>query len=94
MKATAKRTQIYLPADLHRQALAYARAQRLSLAAVIRISLQQRLKKTRRLSAQEYNQDPIWQLKGMAKSKDGDLSICHDFYLYGRPRERCRSLAS
>jgi hypothetical protein len=91
MKATEKRTQIYLPASLHQQATSYARARRLSLAAVIRLSLQERLKRTQRLSKREYDRDPIWRLEGRAESATGDLSSNHDFYLYGGPRHRRRS---
>ena len=85
MKTTAKRTQIYLPADLFQQAAAYARGRRLSMAAVIRVSLQDFLTK-RRPSKRAYDQDPLWRLCGAARSQTGDLSLWHDHYLYGRPK--------
>ncbi len=88
MKTAEKRTQIYLPSALHQQAVAYAKARGLSLAAVIRISLQERLKRQPRLSKRDYDQDPIWRLEGRAESQTGDLSINHDFYLYGGPRRQ------
>lgn len=92
MRVMAKRTQIYLPTDLHRQAAAFAKGQGRSLAQVIRLSLVDFLKKrTHRLSKQAYEKDPIWQLVGAIRSKEGDLSRCHDYYLYGRPKASCRS---
>lgn len=89
MKTTAKRTQIYLPADLHQQAAAFAKGKGQSLAAVIRVSLIKFLGRKRRPSKRAYEQDPIWRLVGAISSKDGDLSRCHDAYLYGRSKADC-----
>lgn len=88
MKTTSKRTQIYLPSSLHEQAAAYARRHNLSLAAVIRISLQDRLRRAPGLSKKAYDTDPIWTLVGAARSKGKptDVSVYHDHYLYGRSK--------
>jgi hypothetical protein len=86
MKTTAKRTQIYLPTDLHQQAFSYARGKRLSFAAVIRLSLQDFLVRNQQPSKRTYEKDPLWMLLGAARSRDGDLSTWHDHYLYGRPK--------
>ena len=86
MKMTAKRTQVYLPTDLFQQVSAYARGRRLSLAAVIRVSLQDFLTKRQRPSKRAYEGDPLWRLCGAAQSRAGDLSVEHDHYLYGRPK--------
>lgn len=86
MNATAKRTQVYLPTDLHQQAFAYARGRRLSLASVIRLSLQDFLARNQRPSKRAYDHDPLWRLCGAARSREGDLSARHDDYLYGRPK--------
>lgn len=85
MNTTAKRTQIYLPPTLHEQASAYARRHSLSLAAVIRISLQERLRRAPAVSKKAYDTDPIWTLIGAARSKGKatDVSLYHDHYLYG-----------
>ncbi len=85
MNVTAKRTQVYLPADLHEQALRYAKRQRLSLAGVIRAALIQTLHRSGKQTHRCYDHDPLWKVIGAAKSKDGDLSARHDAYLYGRP---------
>ena len=84
MKLTGRRTQLYLPAELHEQVLHYARAKGVSLAAIVRLSLQETLKRKEWLSKPTYDRDPIWRLLGAAKSKDGDHSTRHDAYLYSR----------
>lgn len=89
MHTTAKRTQIYLPADLYQEVLRYANAEGLSLAAVIRWALQRSLPHVHTPSAWTYERDPIWKLVGAAKSREGDLSTCHDHYLYGKPKAAC-----
>lgn len=88
MGLTEKRTQIYLPAELHERVQRYARQRGLSIAAVIRLSLQHSLEQARRLSNRHYEHDPVWKLIGAAESKDGDLSTRHDYYLYGKPRSK------
>ena len=90
MKTTVKRTQIYLPVDLHRQASTFAKGKGQSLAQVIRVSLLDFLECNHRPSKRAYEKDPIWRLVGAVRSKDGDLSRCHDYYLYGRPKASCR----
>lgn len=88
MRLTEKRTQIYLPAELHEQVQRYAKQRGLSIAAVIRLSLQHSLARAHRLSHRTYDNDPVWKLIGAAQSKDGDLSSHHDYYLYGKPRSK------
>jgi len=90
MSVTARRTQVYLPDDLHRRAFTYAKGKRLSFAAVIRVSLQDFLTRHQTPSKRAYDKDPLWKLLGAARSADGDLSRCHDYYLYGRPKAACR----
>lgn len=86
MKITAKRTQIYLPTDLHQQASTFAKGKGQSLAQVIRISLADFLERKHRPSKRVYEKDPIWKLAGMMSGKERDLSTQHDHYLYGRPK--------
>lgn len=86
MKTTTKRTQIYLPSDLYQQAFAYARGKRVSLASIVRLSLQDFLTRSERPSKRVYAKDPLWKLCGAARSREGDLSARHDDYLYGRPK--------
>ena len=86
----AKRTQIYLPADLHQQAFTYAKGKHLSLAAVIRLSLQDFLHQRERPPKRTYEKDPLWSLVGMMKGKERDLSSRHDHYLYGRSKTSCQ----
>ena len=90
MRVTEKRTQIYLPAELHDQVQRYAKQRGLSIAAVIRLSLEQSLAHRQRLSRRAYDADPLWEIVGIGKSREGDLSTQHDYYLYGTPRRRPR----
>jgi hypothetical protein len=32
---------------------------------------------------EDWGNDPLWDMIGTSHSDDGDLSICHDQYLYG-----------
>ena len=88
MSVTEKRTQVYLPAELHEQVQRYAKGRGLSIAAVIRISLQRALAGAPHLPKQAYQHDSVWRVIGSGRSKDGDLSIHHDHYLYGKPRSK------
>jgi len=88
MSVTAKRTQVYLPTELHERVQRSARQRGVSIAAVIRLSLEQSLEQPRHLSKRAYDNDPIWSLVGIGKSREGDLSVHHDHYLYGKPRAR------
>ena len=90
MRLTEKRTQIYLPAELHERVQRYARQRGLSIAAVIRFSLETSLDQPRRLSKRAYERDPLWKIVGMARSGVHNLSTAHDHYLYGKPLRRAR----
>ena len=88
MKSTTRRTQLYLPDELHEAALRYAKARGLSLAAVVRIALHESLGRRTRVPRQAYAHDPVWKLLGAMKSGQRDLSTWHDHYLYGRSKTR------
>ena len=94
-----RRTQLLLPADLHRRAADAARARRLSLGSLVREALTEYLARTG--TAQPAPEAVHGVLLGQAfddPDPDRNLSVDVDFYLYGalrrsRPRRR-RSPAS
>lgn len=74
------RMQIYLTAELYEQLKQKSRQSGQPMAELIRESLGKYLAET---EAEAVNAaDPIWNISGKAKSKDGDLSSNHDRYLY------------
>lgn len=81
-----KRTQIYFPEDLYRKISKRARQESKSSAQVIREAVVEYLSKK---EAQEidWEGDPIFKLVGIFKSDVTDLSVNHDYYLYGMPKK-------
>ncbi len=74
------RMQIYLTEELYEQLKQKSRQSGQPMAEHIRESLGKYLAESdsEALTAA----DPIWNISGKAKSKDGDLSSNHDYYLY------------
>lgn len=79
------RTQIYLPEDLYRKLKLRTQATGQSMAAQIRESLERYLAQEE--ASQDDPRDPVWELAGKARSKEGDLAEQHDLYLYGPAKE-------
>lgn len=82
----AVRTQIYLPEDLYQRLKDRAAWTGKSMAEQIRESLERYLDEPP--AAPPKPDDPVWQLAGRGKSKDGDLSINHDAHLYGKENKK------
>jgi predicted DNA-binding protein len=74
------RMQIYLTEELYEQLKQKSRQSGQPMAEHIRESLGKYLAEpdTEGLTTA----DPIWNISGTVKSKDGDLSVNHDHYLY------------
>ncbi len=85
MRENMVRTQVYLPRNIHRRLQVRADKHGLTLAVQVRAALEDYLE---RVEAEPILRadDPIFQLIGSASSKEGDLSINHDHYLYGWPK--------
>ena len=80
------RTQIYLTEDLYKRLQDRAKATGKPMAEQIRESLTLYFAEVDAGSPEP--EDPIWHLAGCAESKDHDLSVNHDDYLYpGKPKK-------
>jgi len=87
MRENMVRTQVYLPRDIYERLQKRAAQHGLTLAVQIRTALEDYLE---RAEAQDEPilraDDPIFEMIGMFASKEGDLSVNHDYYLYGAPK--------
>jgi len=88
MRENMVRLQVYLPRSTYERLQKRATQHDLSLATQVRAALDDYLE---RVEAQDddgilHADDPIFQMTGMFSSKEGDLSVNHDHYLYGWPK--------
>jgi len=80
----SKRVQMYFPEDLFQRLTKTAKQEKLPVAAVVREAVLNFLQ--RREEKRDWENDPIWDIIGAGESKDGDLSVNHDVYLYEKNR--------
>ena len=76
-----KRTQMYFPEDLLDELRRKAVKEKTTLSHLVRNAVLELLKKDK---LQDWENDPLWSMIGSSQSKDEDLSINHDKYLYGK----------
>ena len=88
MAVSEVRTQIYLPKQLYQRLKRLAERRKVSQAAIVRDALEAHLKQE--LPASAWENDPIWNIVGAFASREGDLSVRHDDYLYGPISERAK----
>jgi hypothetical protein len=74
-----KRTQLYFPEDLFEEIKAEAKKQKTSIADIVRVAMRDFIN---RRKITDWDKDPVWGLIGKGKSKEGNLSVKHDYYLY------------
>ncbi|HAR46527.1 MAG: hypothetical protein A2X56_13635 [Nitrospirae bacterium GWC2_57_13] len=74
-----KRTQVYFPEKLYRDVQKRAQEESKSVAAVVREAVEKYLS-DREI---DWENDPIFKLEGICSSGLTDLSVNHDYYLYG-----------
>jgi hypothetical protein len=87
MRENMVRTQVYLPREIYRRLQKRAEENDLTLAVQVREALVDYLERTDVAEAPILRaDDPLFQLIGAAASKEGDLSVNHDHYLYGWPK--------
>ena len=78
------RTQIYLPRAVHGELRKEARAQKKSMAQIVREAVETHLAE-RSATKLDWERDPLARILGKGKGPP-DLSIRHDDYLYGKKR--------
>jgi predicted nucleic acid-binding protein len=80
---TLKRTQMYFPEDVLRELKRKADEEKTTVANIVRSAVSDLLRKEK---ARDWVEDPLWNMVGSSSSKDGDLSVNHDKYLYGKSK--------
>jgi len=86
MSVAEKRTQVYFPVDLYKKIEERAKKESRSSAAIIREAVAQYLEKEKEKEI-DWENDPFVKAVGFIKSGVGDLSVNHDFYLYGMKKK-------
>lgn len=81
--STFKRTQMYFPEDILRELKRKAKEEKTTAANIVRGAVIEILKKEKR---KNWMEDPLWNMVGSSASKDRDLSVNHDKYLYGKSK--------
>lgn len=80
-KYVSKRTQMYFPIEIFNELKLLSKKEHKSIAGIIREVAIDFLKKKRKIAS--WKNDPLANIVGKGKSRDTDLSIYHDKYLYG-----------
>ena len=78
---TLKRTQMYFPEEILRELKRKASEEKTTIADIVRGAVSDLLKKGK---IKNWVEDPLWNMVGASGSKDKDLSVNHDKYLYGK----------
>lgn len=78
---TLKRTQMYFPEDMLRELKRKADDEHTTVSDIVRNVVSGALKEKRE---KNWIEDPLWNMIGASRSKDRDLSVNHDKYLYGK----------
>jgi len=76
-----KRTQMYFPEGVLRELKRKAREEKTTVADIVRSAVSELLRKEK---ARDWVEDPLWNMVGSSSSRDTDLSVNHDKYLYGK----------
>lgn len=75
-----KRTQVYFPEKLYRDVQKRAKAEKKSLAAVVREAVKVYLEQEQEI---DWENDPFFKAVGFIKCGVSDMSVNHDHYIYG-----------
>jgi metal-responsive CopG/Arc/MetJ family transcriptional regulator len=79
--ATLKRTQMYFPEDLLTELKRKADREKTTVSHIVRSAVSEIVKKQK---AKDWETDSVWSMVGSSRSRDKDLSVNHDAYLYGK----------
>ena len=88
MRENMVRFQVYLPRSTYERLQKRAARHELTLATQVRAALDDYLERAESQADDGilHADDPIFQMIGLFSSKEGDLSVNHDHYLYGWPK--------
>jgi len=84
--STMVRTQVYIPRDIYEELRKRSESTGITIAEQIRQALREYLEREEGVVLRE--DDPIWNIVGAISTGDGDLSIHHDRYLYGKGEDK------
>lgn len=76
-----KRTQMYFPEDVLRELKKRAKENRTTIAEIVRNAVSGFIKQGEK---KNWTNDTLWDMVGSSSSREGDLSVGHDKYLYGK----------
>lgn len=79
--STLKRTQMYIPEELLDELKRKAGRENTTISNIVRTAILELMKKDK---TKNWETDPLWEMVGMSRSEDHDLSVNHDKYLYGK----------
>jgi hypothetical protein len=74
-----KRTQMYFPEDVLNELKTRAEREKTSISYIVRKAV---LELVRKDEKRNWENDPLWDMVGASKSREGDLAANHDNYLY------------
>ena len=72
---------MYFPEDVLSELKRKADEEKTTIANIVRIAVSEILEKEKK---RNWIEDPLWNMVGASSSKDKDLSVNHDKYLYGK----------
>ena len=72
---------MYFPEDMLSELKRKADEEKTTIANIVRIAVYEILEKEKK---RNWIEDPLWDMVGASRSKDKDLSVNHDKYLYGK----------
>ncbi len=80
---TLKRTQMYFPENILRELKKKAEEEKTTVTNIVREAVSELLKREK---ARNWEEDTLWKMVGSSISRDKDLSVKHDKYLYGKKK--------
>lgn len=76
-----KRTQMYFPEETLRKLKKKSKEEKTTVSDIVRSAVYAFLDKKEK---KDWERDPLWNSIGAGSSKEKDLSVNHDKYLYGK----------
>ncbi len=86
MAVSEKRTQVYFPLELYKKVERRAKRESKSMASVVREAVAKYIEGEEEKEI-DWENDPFFKAVGFIKSGVTDLSVNHDYYLYGAKKK-------
>ena len=82
------RTNLYFPRDQYAAVKQIAKQLGISVSEYVRQVIGKDIKV--REGQIDWEHDPVWNIIGIGRTKERDVSINHDYYLYGAPKKKVK----